>query len=567
MAVSIPAPAEPDESDQNWSPSVAFSVFKKETGGADGDDEVTHVGSAAPGQAEAAARAPSVIGRTIAGKYRLDAVIGSGGMGSVYRASRLLIGDQVAIKLLHHQHVSEAQASERFRREAQAAARLKHPNAVSIYDFGLTKDGLLYLVMELAEGQSLRRVIKEQGPLTPAVAAEIINQVCAALDEAHRQQIVHRDLKPDNILVNHKITSLQVKVLDFGIAKLVDVTTSNLTQTGSTMGTPRYMSPEQCLGEELDNRSDIYSLGIVLYEMLVGAVPFNAPTSTALVLQQVNKPPPPLREININISRPVEEVVLHALAKRREDRPQSARAFAAEFSAAVDGGGGRPAPRPPIPKDPGLDPTVVLRPTPRPSGPTTPKPINYGFWIPLILVGALLLAVGVIAGLLIDASNKRSGPDTVSTTSGRDGNASDNRTVSQPSSTSEPARSTAPTPENITTPAPRVEQNAPIVKSNPGLPYSFQRTYQGTIGKKSAHLEFFLKKTGDYVGGRAETNLSWDELPLAQIRPDGYFRLDGKEKGGRVTGVYSGWLSPDGTIRDGSYFHIATQKTSPFQVR
>jgi serine/threonine protein kinase len=308
------------------------------------DDEVTKVRpSAAPtDQASVAATFSSqtstgdlLVGKTIEGKYRIDSKLGAGGMGAVYRAHRLLIGDEVAVKILHPRHVSESQATERFRREAQAAARLKHPNAVSIYDFGVTNDGLVYLVMELVEGQSLREIIKQQGPLTPSAAAEVINQVCAALDEAHRQQIVHRDLKPDNIVVRAMLNGLRVKVLDFGIAKLRDLTAGNLTQTGSVMGTPHYMSPEQCLGEELDSRSDIYSLGIVLYEMLAGVVPFKSPMSTAVVVQHVNQAPPPLRTINLSISPAVEAVVMHALAKRREERPQSATAFAHELSSAV----------------------------------------------------------------------------------------------------------------------------------------------------------------------------------------------------------------------------------------
>lgn len=311
----------------------------------------------------------SLLGRNIEGKYRIDSKLGAGGMGAVYRAHRLLIGDDVALKILHPQHVSEPQATERFRREAQAAARLKHPNAVSIYDFGVTADGLVYLVMELIEGQSLREIIKQQGPLTPSAAAEVIGQACAALDEAHRQQIVHRDLKPDNIIVKPMLNGLRVKVLDFGIAKLRDLTAGNLTQTGSVMGTPHYMSPEQCLGEELDSRSDIYSLGVVLYEMLVGVVPFNSPTSTAVVVQHVNQTPPSLRTMNLSISPAVEAVVLHALAKKREDRPQSAAALASEMNAAVSSG--LSAPSFASPQNPsfssnqssgqGMTPTVVLR--------------------------------------------------------------------------------------------------------------------------------------------------------------------------------------------------------------
>lgn len=281
----------------------------------------------------------ALIGTTIEEKYYINALLGAGGMGKVYQATRLFIGDQVAIKVLHSEQVLNTEAIERFRREAQAAARLKHQNAVIIYDFGVSSDGLIYLVMELAEGQSLRSIIKEQGPLTPSAATEVISQVCSALDEAHRQNIVHRDIKPDNIIVALGTTGLRAKVLDFGIAKLRDLSTSvsNLTQTGSVMGTPHYMSPEQCLGEELDGRSDIYSLGIVLYEILIGVVPFNSPTTTAVIVQHVNQPPPSLRAINMSITPAIEAVVHHALEKRRESRPQTAGELADELLASVKG--------------------------------------------------------------------------------------------------------------------------------------------------------------------------------------------------------------------------------------
>jgi serine/threonine-protein kinase len=275
-----------------------------------------------------------LIGSTIGGKYRIYAKLGSGGMGAVYRAQRTIIGDDVAIKILHFNQ-NESPEAERFRREAQAAARLKHAHAVSIFDFGISDDGRQYLVMELVEGESLRQLIKRQGRLSPAFAAEIISQVCAALDEAHRHNIVHRDIKPDNIIVDLRGSKPEVTVLDFGIAKLRGDSATTLTQTGSVLGTPHYMSPEQCLGEELDGRSDIYSLGIVLYELLTGVVPFNAPISTAVVVQHVNQAPPALRGLNPAIPWPVERAVLHALEKKPEARPASPGAFAAELTGAV----------------------------------------------------------------------------------------------------------------------------------------------------------------------------------------------------------------------------------------
>lgn len=277
-----------------------------------------------------------LVGLSIDGRYRLESVIGKGGMGSVYKATRLLIGDEVAIKILNSNQTTDPHAAERFHREARAAARLKHPNAVNIYDFGVSSDGLQYLVMDLIEGRSLREITNETGPIDLRMAAEITTQVCAALDEAHRQQIIHRDIKPDNIILNSTPSGLRVRVLDFGIAKLRDDAASHLTQTGSVMGTPHYMSPEQCLGEDLDPRADVYSMGIVLYEMLCGRVPFNSPISTAVVIQHVNQPPPALRSLNAEIPAGVEAVVFHALEKRREARPASAGALSGELISAVE---------------------------------------------------------------------------------------------------------------------------------------------------------------------------------------------------------------------------------------
>jgi tRNA A-37 threonylcarbamoyl transferase component Bud32 len=278
-----------------------------------------------------------LLGRVIDDKYRIEAEIGAGGMATIYRATRLKIGDVVAIKILHGELLREPKFAERFQREAQAAARLKHPNVVTVHDFGVSDDGVIYLVMELVEGRNLRAMIKDDGPMPTAMAAEIIRQVCAALTEAHRQNTIHRDIKPANIAVTPCDDGPRVKVLDFGIASLRGGTMMTFTQTGTVMGTPAYMSPEQCLGEDLDGRSDIYSAGVVLFEMLCGVVPFNSPTATAVVMQHVQQAPPPLRVLNVSISPAVEAVVLRALAKRREDRQQSAKQLADELSAAVAG--------------------------------------------------------------------------------------------------------------------------------------------------------------------------------------------------------------------------------------
>jgi len=264
--------------------------------------------SSSPGSCDAPEGA--FTGQTLDEKYQLESILGLGAMGNVYYARRIVLGDKVAIKVLDPARVRDPHAIERFRREAQAAARIRHPNVLSVYDFGVSTEGLVYLVMELTEGTTVRQLIEANTTLLEEHAAEIIRQACAALDEAHRQGVVHQDIKPENILVQTSPEGLTVKVIDFGIAALRDITTSKLTRNEAVMGTPQYMSPEHCLGEKLDGRSDVYSLGIVLYEMLTGVRPFDSATPTAVVVKQVNELPSSLRSINPKISPEVEAVVL-----------------------------------------------------------------------------------------------------------------------------------------------------------------------------------------------------------------------------------------------------------------
>src|SRR5262245_759430 len=309
----------------------------------------------------------NLTGRTLDQKYYLESKLGAGVMGNVYRARRLLIGDRVVVKVLHPGQVTDPQAIERFRRVAQAAASLKHPNVITIYDFGVSSEGLNYLVMELAEGENLRHLIDRKGKLTQADAVAIIRQVCAALEEAHKQDVVHREIKPENIIAQTLPDGLRVKVLDFGMAALRNVTTSRLTRTGAVVGTPHYMSPERCLGEELDRRSDIYSLGVVLFEMLTGVVPFDSPIPSALVVKQVYEPPPRPRALNPNISPEVETVMLHALEKWRDARPQTAGEMARELSGAVQSAGQ-------VRAQESITPAPIPTPTPVPTPTPAPKP-------------------------------------------------------------------------------------------------------------------------------------------------------------------------------------------------
>jgi eukaryotic-like serine/threonine-protein kinase len=280
-------------------------------------------------------------GRILGGRYRLDALIAGGGMGEVYRATRLHIGDEVAVKVLRHELVDNAVTRERFQREARAAARLRHPNAVVIHDFGEEADGVVFIVMELLDGRSLRQVLDDEGVLDPLRVNHLLGQICAVLAEGHKLGIIHRDLKPENVIALARPgVAEQVKLLDFGIAKLLDKEDTGhlepaLTKVGTFIGTPSYMSPEQCQGEPVDERSDIYSLGVVLYELLTGQLPFTAKTPTGVAIKHVMELPKPLREQRPDLSEAIENVVLRAMEKKPDDRQATALILAREFAAAV----------------------------------------------------------------------------------------------------------------------------------------------------------------------------------------------------------------------------------------
>jgi serine/threonine-protein kinase len=269
-------------------------------------------------------------GAVLADRYRIERLISRGGMGAVFEATQLGLDRAVAIKLLLPALSRDEKMQERFRREARSAASLRHPNIIQIYDYGISEHGP-YIVMELVRGQSLRHMLS-QGSLAIELAVDLMEQTCSALAAAHTAKIIHRDLKPDNILVEEQSgEQLIVKVLDFGIAKMreaqAEEAETNLTGA-NIIGSPAYMSPEQSLGAELDARSDVYSLGVVLYEMLTGSTPFGKAPPATMLMHQVSTPPPRMAELRSDISDEIESVVMKALAKNPDSRFASATELA-----------------------------------------------------------------------------------------------------------------------------------------------------------------------------------------------------------------------------------------------
>ena len=268
----------------------------------------------------------SLIGTTLAGKYRIDERLNEGGMGAVYRATHVLMEKTVAVKVLRPSLAADEKIVARFSREARAASRISHPNALSVTDFGEDENGTVFLVMEFLSGRTLKQVIRDEGPLPLTRVVDIIRQVAEALHAAHQQGVVHRDLKSDNIMLLDTMTGDHAKVLDFGIAKINEpegTLDSGLTAPNLVIGTPQYMSPEQCSQDsEIDSRSDIYSLGVILYEMLVGHVPFTAESPTMVMMKHLQEPVPSVLDERKDLPASVGRVIARAMAKLPSNRYQ-----------------------------------------------------------------------------------------------------------------------------------------------------------------------------------------------------------------------------------------------------
>jgi eukaryotic-like serine/threonine-protein kinase len=271
-----------------------------------------------------------LIGRVINDRFKINALIARGGMGKVYRAEQSPLGRVCAIKVLNPNYAGEhdPEFHKRFFLEASIASKLTHPNTVTIFDYGRTEDDIYYMAMEYLEGHTLHRAIREASHFPEERAAHIARQICRALREAHSLGVIHRDLKPANIfLVEHGDETDFVKVLDFGLVKNVsgDGKGEDLTQTGLFMGSPKYMAPEQIRGDKVDARTDIYALGIIMYEMITGKVPFDRPNSVNILMAHVNEEAPALRQMNpnVNVSPAIEDTVARCMAKDPDQRFRS----------------------------------------------------------------------------------------------------------------------------------------------------------------------------------------------------------------------------------------------------
>ncbi len=458
----------------------------------DGARFCANCGALMPTVAEAGA--DPMIGKLIGGRYRVTGVLGEGGMGIVYVGEQQMGSTvrKVAIKTLHAHLSKDPSVLARFHRECGTVAQLEHPNTIKFYDFGSTDDGTLYIAMEFVAGHSLADVLLK-GPLSPERVIKIMRQVCGALDEAHMQGIIHRDLKPDNLVLTDRAGETDfVKVLDFGIAARTESADAQkeqkLTQQGMVLGTPPYMSPEQFTGKALDSRSDIYSLGVMTYEMLVGRLPFDADTPWQWATQHMSVQPIPF-EVSApakNIPDGMRRAILRALSKNKEDRQPTAREFFAELSdggrmtveSHPDAGSGGTAAMAQVPafntpaspmmggpmlNAPMMSPPVMagVPPSPMTSGRNNKSGGGKGLVIGLGAVGGILLiAIGVLA-----ARSMSSSKDAPIVPLGTDAGGSSGTNTVQ---TLEPLASAAPDSANGAPTAAAIEKVAPLETSKTG---------------------------------------------------------------------------------------------------
>jgi serine/threonine protein kinase len=398
-----------------------------------------------------------LVGTTLVEKYRLDALVGVGGMGAVYSALHLGIERRVAVKvLLPHLSLNNQRILGLFEREAKIAGRLTHENIADVKDAGQTPDGIAYLVMEWLGGSTLEDDLAARGPLSLERTANLLRQTASALDEAHSKHVIHRDLKPSNVmLITHPDGREQVKVLDFGIGKVLSDTSAS--PVSGIMGTPQYASPEQFnIGANIDGRTDIYSLGIMLYQMLTGALPFDAPSIREMINMHLTAPPPPLRQLRPDIPPAIEELVNRMLSKNPAQRPQRAGEVSALFERGMKS---EPA-RLQTPVAPTFAPASPVVPTPVPASrvtdvhSTVAPPVGRKSRTGLYLALAGVAVIGLIGFILLLFAIKNNYD-------------SSDETAKLASPTATPVVAT-PTPRPSLSPKPTATPNVELPISNPG---------------------------------------------------------------------------------------------------
>jgi serine/threonine-protein kinase len=328
-----------------------------------------------------------MVGEVLSDRYEVEELVGTGGMSSVFRAHDRLLDRKVALKVLHQQFTDDADYVERFRREARAVAALSHPNIVTVIDRG-EHGNRQFIVFEYIDGENLKALIQRRGPAPVTTSVELALQIARGLSFAHQQGLVHRDVKPQNVLLNG---DGQAKVTDFGIARSLDVQ-HGMTQTGTVLGTADYIAPEQAQGQRVDEHTDVYSLGVVLYEMLTNEVPFPGENFVAVAMRHINEQPPPIRDKRPDVSPRLEAAVQRAMAKRPEDRFQTMADFCRELEANLAEAQGQ---------------TLVAPAPPRKA--RAPRRQGANPW-PIVLALLTLIAIGaVIAYLLVHRTKGNAG--------------------------------------------------------------------------------------------------------------------------------------------------------------
>jgi eukaryotic-like serine/threonine-protein kinase len=336
-----------------------------------------------------------MVGDVLSDRYELEELVGTGGMSSVFRAHDRLLDRKVALKILHDQYLADEEYVERFRREARAVAALSHPNIVTVIDRG-EHEGKQFIVFEYVAGENLKQLIQRRGPAPVATALELGIQIARGLSFAHQQGLVHRDVKPQNVLLNG---NGEAKVTDFGIARSLDVK-HGMTQTGTVLGTSDYIAPEQAQGQRVDEHTDVYSLGVVLYELLTSEVPFPGENFVAVAMRHINEPPPSIRDKRPDVSPRVEAAIHRAMAKDGADRFATMTEFCQELDACLHETQG----------------TQVMAPPPKAKRRRAPRGARRAMspWPLLTLLGALIVVGAVVAVVVLrhhssDATNGGSG--------------------------------------------------------------------------------------------------------------------------------------------------------------